>query len=85
MLLSYNGCKVDHDSLIRVTSTKILIQASYSIGNNDTREREIRSLLKAMEEQNLDIGYIYTYNSKEEIAINNKTIKVLPFWEEALG
>ena len=72
------------DFFINETSTKILIQASYSMGNSDTREREIRSLLKAMEEQNLDLGFIYTYNSSEEILINGKTIKVIPFWEEAM-
>jgi len=61
-----------------------LIQASYSLENIDTREREIKSLVKAMEEQNQDIGFIYTYNSCEEIVVNKKTIKVIPFWQVAL-
>ena len=37
-----------------------------------------------MEEQNMDISFIYTYNNSEEITINNKTIKITPFWIEAL-
>lgn len=37
-----------------------------------------------MIELNIAEGYIYTYNTSDEIAINEKTIKVLPFWKAAL-
>ena len=37
-----------------------------------------------MEEQGMDFGFIYTNNNSEEIIINNRTIKVIPFWKEAL-
>jgi len=72
------------DFFINNQESKILIQASYSLENVDTREREIKSLVKAMEEQNQDMGFIYTYNSCEEIVVNKKTIKVIPFWQVAL-
>jgi hypothetical protein len=32
----------------------------------------------------MDIGFIYTNNNSEEITINNRKIKVIPFWKEAL-
>ena len=59
----------------------MLIQASVTMENDDTKKREMDSLLKAMDEQNMDIGYIYTYNSSEKIVINSKTIIITPFWE----
>ncbi len=73
------------DFYITELERKILIQASYSLEDSDTREREIKSLSKAMEEQMVDVGYIFTNNNAEEIVINNKTIKVIPFWREILN
>ncbi|MCF8360761.1 MAG: ATP-binding protein [Prolixibacteraceae bacterium] len=73
------------DFFINTTQTKALVQVSYSIENTDTREREIKSLLKAMEEQNMEIGFIFTWNKEEEISINGKTIKMVPFWKEAMN
>ena len=72
------------DFFINEGDDKKLIQASYSIADDTTREREIKSLLKAMEEQNLNSGFIYTYNNSEEIKIKGKTIMVIPFWKLAL-
>ena len=72
------------DFFILEADTKRLVQASYDIGNEDTRERELRSLVKTMEEQNLNQGLIYTYNHSEEIKIKDKSIKAVPLWLEAL-
>ncbi len=77
-----NGREVDF--FINEGGEKKLIQASYSIADDTTREREIKSLLKAMEEQNLNSGFIYTYNNSESIKVKGKTIEVVPFWKEAL-
>jgi hypothetical protein len=79
-----SGNNKEVDFFINEPDTKKLIQACYDIGNDDTREREVKSLLKAMEEQQMDLGLIYTYNSSEEITSNKKTIKIIPFWQEAL-
>jgi predicted AAA+ superfamily ATPase len=72
------------DFFIHEPESKKLIQACYSLENSDTREREIKSLLKAMDEQNMDVGFIYTNNNSEEITTNNKTIIIIPLWKEAL-
>ena len=77
-----NGREVDF--FINEGGEKKLIQASYSIADDTTREREIKSLLKAMEEQNLNSGFIYTYNNSESIKVKGKTIEVVPFWKETL-
>lgn len=65
--------------------SKKLIQVSYSLENSDTRDREIRALTKAMDEQNLNVGYIITNNNTEKITIGNKTVIVTPLWKEALA
>jgi len=72
------------DFLINEMDSKTLIQASYAIENYETREREINSLLKAMEELNLETGIIFTFNQTEELVKNGKIIKIIPFWQEAL-
>jgi len=73
------------DFYITEPDRKILIQASYSLEDSDTRDREIKSLIKAMDELNVDVSYIFTNNNAEEIVINNKTIKIIPFWREILN
>ncbi len=72
------------DFLINEPHTKSLIQASYALENYETREREINSLLKAMEELQLETGIIFTGNQSEELTKNGKTIQIIPFWLEAL-
>ena len=72
------------DFLINETEQKILIQASYTIENYETKEREIISLLKAMDELNIETGIIFTCNQLEEVIKDGKTIKIIPFWQEAL-
>jgi predicted AAA+ superfamily ATPase len=72
------------DFFINGDKIKLLIQASYSLENDETRDREIKSLLKAMDEQEMNVGYIYTLNYSEEIKVHEKTINVIPFWKIAL-
>lgn len=73
------------DFYISDYDNKSLFQASYTLENNETKQREISSLLKAMNELNMEKGYIYTYNEKEEIEIGGKKITIVPFWLVALG
>ena len=46
-----------------------------------TRKREIRSLLKAAEEFNLDKGLIITENTQTEEIVENKKIICIPLWK----
>lgn len=58
-----------------------LVQACWQLKELKTRNREVRSLLKAMKEFNLKEGLIVTedYEGKEEI--DGKTIKFMPLWK----
>lgn len=37
-----------------------------------------------MTELSMDTGYIYTWNQEETLKINEKIIKIVPFWKESL-
>ena len=72
------------DFYVNANEDWFLIQVAYSIENNETRDREVKSLLKAMEEQNLSNGTILTYNHSEELNLDSKVIHIIPFWKVLL-
>lgn len=47
----------------------------------ETKERELRGLLSALEEFSLKTGLILTYNQEDEFLVNNKKIRVKPVWK----
>jgi predicted AAA+ superfamily ATPase len=59
-----------------------LIQVTYSIANDDTREREISSLLKVAKHLQAKRLTIITYNEEQTISLDNgSTIEVIPLWK----
>lgn len=58
-----------------------LIQASYSIRDEETRNREISSLLKVCKHVNAKRLSVITYNDEQRIQINGFTIDVIPLWK----
>ena len=59
-----------------------LIQVTYSIANDDTREREISSLLKVAKHLQSQRLTIITYNEEQTISLENgSTIEVIPLWK----
>ena len=60
---------------------KELIQVSWDLYDVKTREREIKSLVTAMEELKLSKGLILTYDDEEEIDQGKKVIRVMPVWK----
>lgn len=72
------------DFFIQTANKSLLIQASVNINNYETKQREVKSLVKAMEEQNIKRAFIYTLNETEEITIKDKKIIIIPFWKICL-
>jgi hypothetical protein len=72
------------DFFINTANTKVLIQVCYNPENIDSREREINALLKAMNEINVKVGYIYTYNTSEVIDSGKNSVKIVPLWKMML-
>ncbi len=62
-----------------------LIQVCWDIGEEVTRKREIDSILKAMDEFNLDKGIIITGDYDEEEKIKNRRIVYIPLWKWLCG
>ena len=60
---------------------KQLIQVCWEVNRPETKNREIRSLLKAMKEFNLEEGLIITDDYKAEENIKGKKINYIPLWE----
>ena len=56
-------------------------QVSYSLQDIDTRAREIKALIKTMDETELEKGYILTYNEEEKIDYAGYLIEVIPVWK----
>jgi hypothetical protein len=60
---------------------KQLIQVCWEVNRLEIKNREIRALLKAMKEFNLEEGLIITDDYEAEENIQGKKINYLPLWE----
>jgi predicted AAA+ superfamily ATPase len=61
-----------------------LVQVCESLEELKTKEREVHTLLQAMDELEILKAAIITRHEFDEIAIENKSIEVVPFWSWAL-
>jgi len=61
------------------------IQVTLNLENEDTKKRELKGILNACKEFNLNSGVIITYDSKDIITINDIKIEIIPFYEWALN
>jgi len=63
----------------------ILIQVAYSIAQQETEDREVFALKKAMKDLTLSNALILTFDEKKEIKIEQGTIEVIPTWQWLLN
>lgn len=77
---SLNGGEVDF--LVR-EGEKIttLIQACYDLADYQTKERELKSLIKASQELKCNNLLIITSDFEKKERIKGKTIKFIPLWK----
>lgn len=75
-----NGREVDFIWL-DINRNKHLAQVAWTIKDEKTRQREISSLLTAMEEQQVETAVMITHDEKEIIRKGGKRIDVLPGWK----
>jgi len=57
------------------------IQVTYDMSDADTKNREIKGLLKACKNFNLMSGVIITYDTDEEIIYDDIKIELIPFYK----
>lgn len=60
---------------------KQLFQVCFNLDEFQTKEREIRALLKAMEEFQLPQAFLITDDDEREETFNRKTIIFIPLWK----
>ncbi|HLB42471.1 MAG TPA: ATP-binding protein [Gammaproteobacteria bacterium] len=75
-----NNCEVDF-CLREGKNVTALIQVTEHLDSAKIREREIRSLIIAMEELNLQESWIISLDHTETIHIAKKTIYCIPVWD----
>lgn len=81
---SQRGDEIDF-VLIEKEKVNQLIQVSYDISLIDTREREVRALVKGLKLFGLQKGMILTFDSEEMIKIGEYEIEVKPVWKWLLN
>jgi len=74
-----DGKEVDFFS-INKRKDKELIQVSWSVAEEDTRNREIKSLVSAMEELKMKKGTLLTYGESDIMEKDGKEITIMPVW-----
>lgn len=67
------------------TKPQMLIQVAWSIEDEVAKKREVKALVEALNELNLNKGLILTNSEKEAIKIDNKTIEIMPVFEWLLS
>jgi predicted AAA+ superfamily ATPase len=75
---SSSGDEVDF--IIKEHSKVRAIQACYDVDNIETREREVKSLIKCMKEVKLKTAEIITFDHSGREVIESKTINYVPIW-----
>jgi len=82
----FRNASSECDFLVKETnSITQALQVSYDISEIQTQEREIKGLLAACKNFNLQKGTIITYDSEDEIVRDSITITVIPFYKWILA
>ena len=62
-----------------------LIQVCWNVQDEKTKNRELRSLRKAMEELNVTIATVITGETEGEERLHDNTVKLVPLWKWLLA
>ncbi|MBA5249974.1 MAG: ATP-binding protein [Gammaproteobacteria bacterium] len=72
--------KQEVDFYVKLDNKTMLINVSYRIDSEKTRQREVQGLLEAMTYFNLNKAYLITEEENDNIMIDNKQIIILPLY-----
>jgi predicted AAA+ superfamily ATPase len=82
----YKSGDADIDFIItRNGKAYSMIQASYSIDNFNTYEREVQSIEKGAKELGCNTALIITFDEEKNIKSKGVEIKIVPLWKWLLG
>jgi hypothetical protein len=78
-----NGYEVDFACSSKGKITN-LIQVVLDLGDDKTRNRELRALVKALDETGLKSGEIVTYEEEGELNVDGKNVRLIPAFQYLL-
>jgi len=78
-----NGYEVDFACSSKGKITN-LIQVVLELGDDKTRNRELRALVKALDETGLKSGEIVTYEEEGELNVDGKNVRLIPAFQYLL-
>lgn len=61
------------------------MQVCFFMDNPETRQRELKGIVDALDHYELPYGYIITGSHEEDVQIRDKTIHILPCWKWLLS
>lgn len=67
--------------VVRNNKIDQLIQCAWDISNNLTKQREVGSLIKAMDKFNIKEGIVITYDFEGQEKIEDKIVNFIPAWK----
>ena len=73
--------KQEVDFYCQSDNKKIVANVSYDISSKETRKRELKGLIEALNFLGLDQGYLLTKDHEEKMTLNGKSIIILPLWK----
>jgi uncharacterized protein len=82
----YRTSKSECDFLVSNKNTIVdAIQVTFDMSDENTKNREIKGLIEACKNFNLNNGIIITFDSEDEIIENDIKIKIIPFYKYSIG
>jgi hypothetical protein len=72
---------VECDFIIKNKNIFLPFQVSYTLENNETKERELKGLVAACEKLGVTEGTIITFDQKEELIYKGIKVKIIPMYD----
>lgn len=77
--------KQEVDFYAKLPEKEVLVNVSYELTDDRTREREVNGLLEAMEYFNLSESYLITRDEEQKILVDGRTIHIVPLYQYLLN
>ena len=76
--------KQEVDFYTKIDGKQALVNVSYDLKNDKTKQREVKGLFEAMEYFHLDKSYLITKDEESEVVVDGKKIVILPLYKYLL-
>lgn len=77
--------KQEVDFYAKLPEKEVLVNVSYELTDDRTREREVNGLLEAMEYFNLSVSYLITRDEEQNLLVDGRTIHIVPLYQYLLN